>query len=58
MTTQIDRYAGMSTETLRLLRRQSMQVLAGRKASDARRNTHRLIVERIDIVLRSRGVTA
>ena len=52
----IDRYAALGTETLLAMRRTSMQVLASRKAGDAQKQTHRLIVERIDAVLRERGV--
>lgn len=51
-----DRLTTLGTETLLIMRRTSQQVLGSRKASDARRNTHRLIVERINDVLRQRGV--
>lgn len=56
-TTQIDRYKLFGTETLLAIHRQSKVIIANPRTSDARRNTRRLILERIEIVLRERGVT-
>ena len=63
MTTQfrvvpaVEQHLFLRLRQLRLLRRTSQQVLASRKAGDAQRQTHRLVVERIDAVLiDARGV--
>ncbi len=55
--TQQERYAKLSSDTLRTIRRVSQQVLAKRVASDAQKMTHRRIIADIDAVLKARGET-
>lgn len=55
--TQQERYATLSSDTLRTIRRVSQQVLAKRTTGDAQKMTHRRIIADIDAVLKARGET-